>query len=196
MYGSRYVLDRNQLSFMVDSLSSNSAEMDYGLMKIIFTHAYSYGIYPYKKSDFLKKIESLVKNTKMKSDKNLRVILIWALGLYEKPSVVENLKADLIDFNQELMGLNQEKRVEKLVEKRRDYESAYMQPVTSKVIEANRSELFDFQRQLEKSGKKEASLLLSQIRRKAAEDVRLKRFDEPIKMPDSVQSVIYSNVIL
>ena len=63
------------------SYSTNSSETNYSLIRIIFTHVYSYGLRPYERSNFLEKIEKLIKNTKMESDRDLRVILIWTLEI-------------------------------------------------------------------------------------------------------------------
>lgn len=178
MYGSQCVLDQAQLSFVIDNLPNTSTATAYGMMRIIFTHIYSYGVYPHKKLFFLKKMGGLLKNVKIESDKNLHVILIWTLGLYENNAVVEILKDDLKHFD---------------LKNRGNYELAYMQPFTSRVIEDNRDDLFDFQRELEQHGKRETATLLMQIRSKAAEDVRVKRTVEGTKLPDQVH-IVYKKV--
>lgn len=177
-YEKRYILDQNQLDIIVDNLDFDDYDVVYDLTRILFAHNYSYGILPSDSNHFLDKIRKLLKKAKMETSKNLHITLIWILGLYDDDKLVDNLKNDLRNFNQE---------------KYRDYERTYMQPITSRVIEAHRSELFDFQRELEKSGKKDEALLLSYIRGKATEDVRVKRFNEAVKMPDDIH-IIYKEI--
>jgi hypothetical protein len=179
LYESRYILDQNQLDALVDKLDSKDNETVYKLLRIIFTHVYSYGIYPSDDILFLKKIKELLKKNKMEQSKNLHVILVWILGLYEDESLIDYLKWDLKNF---------------ISAQFTNYELAYKQSITAKVIEAHRSELFDFQRELEKDSKKEEALLLSQIRAKAAYDISLKRKDEAMKMPDEAH-IVYKSVI-
>ena len=179
-YERRYILDQNQLDIIVDKLDFDDYEIVYNLARIIFTSIYSHGILPSDSEQFTDKIKELLDRVKMETSKNLHVILIWTLGLYDNESVVDTLKKDLENFD---------------LQKSNNYYLAYMQPFTSKVIEANRGELFDLQRKLEKSGKKDEALLLSHIRAKATENVRTKRQEDSVKMPDEIH-IIYKNVIV
>lgn len=178
-YEKRYVLDQNQLDIIADKLGFNDYDLVYDLARIIFTNIYSYGILPPDRAHFLNKIKKLLEKVKMKDSKNLHIILVWLLGLYDDKAVADNLKEDLESFNPE---------------RRANYEMAYMQFFMSNAIEANRSKLFDFQRKLEKDGKKDEAFLLSYIRAKATENVRIKRYDEMVKMPDEVH-IVYKSVI-
>jgi hypothetical protein len=179
-YERRYVLDQNQLDIIVDKLDFDDYEVVYNLARIIFTSIYSHGILPSDDKQFTDKIKELLARVKMDTSRNFHVILIWILGLYNDDAVISNLKKDLENFD---------------LEKENNYLMAYMQPFTSRVIETHRSELFDFQRKLEKSGKKDEARVLSYIRPKANENVRTKRYDESVTMPDGIH-IIYKNVSL
>ncbi len=172
-YNRRYFLDRVQLNVLADILERslenselNDDELRNTLLMILFNAIASNHLYPSNKGKFLAILRNLLDNypTQEFFNKANNPIpnLIQILGIYRDKKVIERLKQDLLICSQQAL-----------------VSVVYGNKFTAKVIEDSKDDLLEFERKLQKEGKREALDYLDGVQRQSATTYQdLKRTNE------------------
>jgi hypothetical protein len=155
-YGMTSFLSSSHLDTMVLDLDKEDDDLINILLEILYHQIINKGNKPDDKKTFLENLRDLLKNYPEEHKKYtmIRHRIIWLLGYYNDKAVVEQLKADI--------------KAGRLSETKGDYWDKF----TARVIEDNRTELFDLEICLRKEGDIKTADILAEIRNQAFNKAR------------------------
>lgn len=151
-----YSLTREQLDVLVNNLSTSDEKLLLHLIRILKEYILDRDTTPTNKEQLLKYINVILGNFSgmSKAHEDYRTGLIFILGYYNDPSVIDWLKHDL-------ENIIDDKHFDKI---KYDYGNAY----TARVIERHKLELFNLINDLKKEGKDEEARLVYNVKHEVA----------------------------
>ncbi|WP_135604824.1 hypothetical protein [Methanococcoides sp. NM1] len=152
-YERKYVLDPYQLDILAKHLDTESDELVDSLLEILFRYITEKDIEPSNTDTFLERLRSTLKHYKVSPDEYpmLRRHITWLLGYYKDSFVIEQLKMDA-----------------ETLEYPSSVKCDYCDQLIAPFIAEHSLELFNFQMELKRKGKEEASEIISQIKDEAS----------------------------
>ncbi|AFV22398.1 hypothetical protein Mpsy_0185 [Methanolobus psychrophilus R15] len=161
-YKNYYILEPLQLDILVKNLSEKNLELSYQLMVVIHHYIVDKNIQPSDINLMLTKLRSLLKNIPPMSQQRpvLRGNIIALLCKYNDETVIEQLIEDV-------------KTMENFADVKDEYDKLY----AAKLIEKNRTKLFNLEIELRNEGKHKNAKVLSQIRDQARRGIDIAVID-------------------
>lgn len=167
-YKKVYLLNPLQLDVLVRNLDERDIELSYQLLVVLHYYIIETNIKPHDTSSLLSNLRDLLANYPPVSQKRstLRGFIIALLGIYNDQAVIDQLIKDA-NILEDLSYVKDE------------YDKNY----TARVIEKYRTELFNLEKDLRKSGRKKNAKILSQIRYQAKKHTGMVDNDNGIHVP-------------
>lgn len=161
-YSNYYILEPLQLDILVKNLSEKDIELSYQLMVVIHHYIVDKKIKPSETNLLLTKLRSLLRNIPPLSQQRpvLRGNIIALLCKYDDEAVIEQLVKDA-------------ETMENFADVKDEYDKQY----AAKLIEKNRTKLFNLEVELRNKGKHKNVKVLSQIRDQARKSIDLAMLD-------------------
>jgi len=161
-YKNYYILEPLQLDILVKNLSEKDIELSYQLMVVIHHYIVDKKIKPSDTNLLLTKLRSLLRNIPPLSEQRpvLRGNIIALLCMYDDEVVVEQLIKDA-------------ETMENFADVKDEYDKLY----AAKLIEKNRTKLFNLEIELRNKGKHKNVKVLSQIRDQARKGIDIALLD-------------------
>ncbi|MBP1908441.1 hypothetical protein [Methanolobus bombayensis] len=161
-YRNYYILEPLQLDILVKNLSEKDIELSYQLMVVIHHYIVDKNIQPNDINLLLTKLRSLLKNIPPMSKQRpvLRGNIVALLCKYNDETVIEQLVQDA-------------ETMENFADVKDEYDKLY----AAKLIEKNRTKLFNLEIELRNKGKHNNAKVLSQIRDQARKGIDIALLD-------------------
>lgn len=146
-YEKFYIMTPKQLDILVDCLDTQNDKLRDSLIRMIKRYVIDKQIAPHNEDKLHNMLKILLKKIKPTNKANMRTYIIFLLGLFNDPIIIDQLKEDvLVISDSDILKI--------------DYSSIY----TAQIIEDSRTELYEYTKELMRLGKENEAQSIKQIR--------------------------------